>query len=97
MGELLSELKCPEQQGGPTDAVLSVLPAVGADGGLLRFRAHGPQVPTDAEALHTQALRRVLTRAEELHHQVLEGRGHSGEELRSRTQTEIQAFLGQSP
>lgn len=98
MGELLSELKCPEEQGGPTDAVLPVLPAEGADGRLLRFRAHWPQIPADAEALHAQALRRLLARAQELHHQVLEGWGHSGRGTQKPDyKQEIQAFLGWSP
>lgn len=72
MGELLNELKCPEEQGGPTDTLLPVLPAVGTDDVLFRFGSHRPEVPADAKALHAQALRRLLTGAEELHHQVLE-------------------------
>lgn len=72
MGELLNELKCLEEQGGPADAVLPVPPAVGTDDVWLRVRSHRPEVPADAEALHSQALCRLLTGAEELHHQVLE-------------------------
>lgn len=72
MGELLNELKGPEKQCGPADAALCVLSAAGADDELLGPRPRRPQVPADAEALHAQALCRLLAGAEELHHQILE-------------------------
>ena len=72
MGELLDELKGPEEQRGPADALLRALSAVSTDDALLRFCPRGPEVPTDAQALYSQALCRLLAGAEELHHQILE-------------------------
>ena len=89
MGELLNELKGPEQQGGPADAVLRVLYAAGADDVLLCPGSRRPEMPTDAEALHSQALCRLLAGAEELHHQILERKDRlKGEDSAAGTQME---------
>lgn len=70
MGELLDELQGPKKQGGPID-ILCVPPAVGVEDALFRFCPCRPEVPTDAQALHTQPLSWLLAGAEELHHQEL--------------------------
>lgn len=72
MGELLDELKGPEEQCGPTDTLLHILSAVSTDDALFCFCSGRPEVSTDAQALYSQALCRLLTSAEELHHQILE-------------------------
>lgn len=84
MSKLLDELKGPKEQRGPADILFHVLSAVSTDGILFCFCSQRPEVATDAQALHSQALCRLLTGAEELHHQVLERiREISGEGLKS--------------
>lgn len=57
MGELLNELQGPEEQCGPADTLLRVLSAVSTeDALLLRFCSRRSEVPTDAQALNSQAL-----------------------------------------
>ena len=72
MGKLLDELEGPKEQCGPTDTLLHVLSAVSTGGAQFRFCPRRPKVPTDAQALYSQALCRLLTGAQELHHQILE-------------------------
>lgn len=72
MGELLDELKGLEEQCGPADTLLRALSAVSTDDALFGFCSRRPEVPTDAQALYSQALCRLLAGAEELHHQILE-------------------------
>lgn len=72
MGKLLDELKGPKEQCGPTDTLLHILSAVSAGGAQFCFCSCRPKVPTDAQALYSQALCRLLTGTQELHHQILE-------------------------
>lgn len=84
MGELLGKLKGPEEQRGPTHTLLCVLSAVRTGDALFCFCSCRPEVATDAQALHSQALCWLLTGAEELHHQILDRtREISKEELRT--------------
>lgn len=72
MGELLDELKGPEEQCGTTDTLLHILSALSTDDALFCFCSCRPKVPTDAQALYSQALCWLLTGAQKLHHQILE-------------------------
>lgn len=65
-------MKCLQEQSCATDCVILRSPALQAAHGPAGLVSQGPQVAQDTQPLHPKPFCRVLSRAQELYHQVLE-------------------------